>query len=96
MLLHSPHHIYLQKHVHFSCQLFDAQADVAGRAGSVQPSPRAGDGFSTPVVGSSHKHPSASDAVLEAVRTRALAAHASGSKVEDKAGPSLTDNLLNL
>lgn len=68
----------------------------SGRAGSVQPSPRAGDGFSTPVVGSSHKHPLASSAVLEAVRTRALAAHASGSKAEDTAGPSLTDNLLNL
>ncbi|KAL0030117.1 hypothetical protein WJX79_008897 [Trebouxia sp. C0005] len=67
-----------------------------GRAGSVQPSPRAADGFSTPVVSSSHKHPSASNAVLEAVRMRALAAHASGSKAEDKAGPSLTDNLLNL
>ena len=78
------------------CQLVDTGAVVAGRAGSVQPSPRAGDGFSTPVVGSLHKHPSASNAVLEAVRTRALAAHASGSKVEDKAGPSLTDDLLNL
>ncbi len=78
------------------CQLVDTGAVVAGRAGSVQPSPRAGDGFSTPVVGSSHKYPSASTIVLEAVRARALAAHASGSKAEDKAGPSLTDNLLNL
>ncbi|KAA6417802.1 MAG: hypothetical protein FRX49_12225 [Trebouxia sp. A1-2] len=71
-------------------------SNLRGRAGSVQPSPRAADGFSTPVVSSSHKHPSASNAVLEAVRMRALAAHASGSKAEDKAGPSLTDNLLNL
>jgi len=75
--------------------LVDTQAGVAGRAGSVQPSPRAGDGFSTPVVSSLHKHPSASNVVLEAVRARALAAHASGSKAEDKA-TSLTDNLLNL
>lgn len=70
---------------------------VAGRSGSVQPSPRGGDGFSTPLLGSSHKQATGNSSVLNNVRAQALAAHVSGSKAGDsKAGANLTDDLLNL
>lgn len=68
----------------------------AGRAGSVQPSPRAGDGFSTPLITSSHKQPAASSTVLERVRAQALASHVPSNKADGPTGASLTDDLLNL
>ena len=61
--------------------------------GSVQPSPRGGDGFSTPVVHSSQAAKQHGSDILEEMRAQALAAHASAS---NKASNNLTDDLLNL
>lgn len=68
----------------------------AGRTGSVQPSPRAGDGFSTPLITSSHKQPAASSNVLDRVQAQALASHVPSNKADGPTGASLTDDLLNL
>lgn len=68
--------------------------DAAGRMASVQPSPRGGDGFSTPVVHNAPK--SQHQSVLEEMRANALAAHATTAhKPADLPTANLTDNLLN-
>lgn len=70
---------------------------AAGRMGSVQPSPRAGDGFSTPVVHSTQQSKPQRKSALEEMRANALAAHAtSAHKLAEAPGAHLTDNLLNL
>ena len=70
---------------------------AAGRMGSVQPSERAGDGFSTPVVHNTQQSKPLRKSALEEMRANALAAHAtSAHKVAEASGAHLTDNLLNL
>ena len=69
--------------------------NAAGRTASVQPSPRGGDGFCTPVVHNTPKPQRKS--VLEETRANALAAHATTAhKLADLPSANLTDNLLNI
>ncbi len=71
-------------------------AVATGRSASVQPSPRGGDGFSTPLIGSLHRRPPANNSLLEEARAKALAAHSADSKSDSIPGANLTDDLLNL
>ncbi|KAL3151583.1 hypothetical protein ABBQ38_012579 [Trebouxia sp. C0009 RCD-2024] len=68
-----------------------------GRMASVQPSPRGGDGFNTPVVHSTKQPKMHGMSALEEIRAHALAAHATNSsKPADRPGADLTDDLLNI
>ena len=70
---------------------------AAGRMASVQPSPRGGDGFNTPVVHHTQQPKVHGMSALEEIRAHALAAHASNpSKAAEKLGADLTDDLLNI
>ena len=63
--------------------------------GSVQPSPRGGDGFSTPTVHSNQRRKQHGTSALEEMRAQALAVHEAASKASVKPA-NLTDDLLNL
>lgn len=79
---------------HHKGSSFDTVMNAAGRMASVQPSPRGGDGFSTPVVHNTQQ-PHTKTA-LEEMRANALAAHASTAyKPAEKPGANLTDDLLH-
>lgn len=63
---------------------------------SVQPSPRGGDGFTSPMVHNTQQPQSQRKSALEEMRASALAAHATtANKPADTPGVNLTDNLLN-
>lgn len=82
---------------HAGAAWIDSVITAAGRMASVQPSPRGGDGFNTPVVHSTQQPKVHSMNALEEIRAHALAAHATNpSKPADKPGADLTDDLLNL